>query len=104
MEWAGWIGRHELDVHRALLTGVGSAVFIPGADERTESLREDVRRDAEVDESRPGDLGGAHAGAREVEPLDDRRGEVARTNAQLLREHHREIRRPVAKRRIARSL
>ena len=44
------------------------------------------------------------SGAREVESLDDRLREVARLSAERLGEHHREIRRPIAERRIARTL
>ena len=101
---SGWIRGHELDVDGALLAGVGATVLVAGRDYRTESLGEHVRDNTEVDEPRARDVGRADSGAREVDALDDGRREIARLLAERLREHHREIRRPIAERRIARTL
>ncbi len=74
------------------------------SDERAQPFGEDVGGEAKVDESRPRDLGRTDSRSQVVEPLDDRRRDVARLFAERLGEHHREIGGPVAERRIARPL
>jgi len=59
---------------------------------------------AEIDEARPGDLGGRHLGGTDVEQRHDRVGEIARLPPKGLGERQCEIGTPVTERRIARSL
>ena len=70
---AGRIRRDELDVHRAALPRVRAAVRRrrPAISARSPSANTSGG-DAKVDEARAGDLRRADAGAREVEPLDER--------------------------------
>src|SRR5689334_3971440 len=69
-------------------------------DQSSQTFGKDVGRDPEVDEARTGDLGALDAGARIIEAFDDRCREVARLEAELLGEDQRQVRSPVAERRI----
>ena len=102
---SGRIRRDEFDVHGALLAGVRTSVLIARRDQRTESLGEHVRGNAKVDEPR------ARRSPRVLIPAraKSRRSMIAAARSRgfrpsAFREHHREIRRPIAERRIARTL
>src|SRR5436305_13201843 len=104
VEWTGGIRRHELHVHWSTLTDVGSPVGLVGANQCGDPAGDDVEIDAEVDEARSRNLRRPDTRAIEVERLDDSLCKVTRFALQWLREHQREVRRPVTERWIARTL
>ena len=98
-----WIRRYEFHVDGALLAGVRTTVLISRRDQRTKSLGEDVRGNTKIDEPRARDLRRLDSSASEVEAFDDCRREIAGLSPHAFREDHRQIRRPIAERGIART-
>src|SRR5258706_11595871 len=101
---AGGIGAHELHVHGTRCPCVRAAVRLPRLDERRDAPRDYPRIHAEVDESRTGHFGGRDACRRAIDAVDQLEREIAWLPREGLRQHHREIRGPIAERGIARAL
>ena len=94
MHRLGDIRRGEIHHHRAARADVGRAqslVVEQGLGPRGEGLRQN----AEVDESRPGNVGGGHA--RKIEVADNFLGQRARVLAPLLGQDHRGVALIIAK-------
>ena len=94
------VGRDELDLHALGALGRAAAVAVAHLGER---LEEERVGQPEVDEARPGDLGGRDL--RQLRELHrELRGELARRPPGRLRRPQRDVRREVAVRRILRPL
>src|SRR5256885_6621949 len=102
VQWARGIGGDELHVRGSTTAGIAAAVRLVGPNQRGDALRDDVGVDAEVDESRTGDLRRANSSAPKIECLHDSLGELARLAVQWLREYESKVRRPIAKGGVAR--
>ena len=85
---------HELDLYPAA-GRLGAAVGVPAFGDLTEHEVERLRGEADVDEPRPGHLGGPDRGRRR-KVAHDELGDVARRPAGLRRHGERDVRRVVA--------
>ena len=98
------IGAHELDDDGLVAARRRAAVRRAGGDERGDAVCHRARVQAEVDEARACNLRRGEAGRRAIEGVDQPLRQVTRLLAKLLREHHGDVRRPIAKRRVAWAL
>lgn len=101
---AGWIRRNELHVDAFPSTGGRVAVAVSLLQDAFDHTRERRIRKPEVDEPRAGDRGLLDHAGRDVERVDDLRGERSGIFPRRFRQLKRNGSRQVAVRRIPRSL
>ena len=86
------------------LADVRVPVLRVGGDNAPEALRHRAGIEAKVDEARAGDVRVAHRRALQVHPPDQIVRDLLRLPLEWFRQRHGEVRRPLAKRRVARPL
>ncbi len=99
----GRVGRDIFDVDRLARAHRRAAVIGPVGEDRAQFVRPHPGSEADVEEPRPGDLGGFDVG-QVGEILRDADGDLARLHPRGLRQHHRRIGREIAVAGVARRL